>query len=189
MKKIVATLFAFAFVGLAAAQTTYVFDQPHTSANFRAFHLGTGYTYGRFDEYEGTLVYDEENIANSSFEFYINVESVNTNNEQRDGHLRSPDFFNAAQFPTIEFISTSINETDEENIFEVTGDLTIHGVTNEVTTMVEKTGENTNPQGSPIIGFLTEFTIDRTDYDMTNLLQAAGPMIDITFSFDGIAQD
>lgn len=189
MKKMVAALFVFAFTIPALAQTTYVFDQPHTNASFRAFHLGTGYTYGRFDEYEGSLVYDRENISNSAFEFFINVESVNTNNDQRDNHLRSPDFFNAAQFPTIEFISTSISETDEENIFEVTGDLTIHGVTNEVVTMVEKTGENTNPQGNEIIGFLTEFTIDRTNFDMTNLLQAAGPMIDITFSFEGIAQD
>jgi polyisoprenoid-binding protein YceI len=189
MKKLVAVLFVLTLMIPAFAQTTYVFDQPHTSANFRAFHVGTGYTYGRFDEYEGTLIYDSENVADGAFEFYINVESVNTNNDQRDNHLRSPDFFNAAQFPTIEFISTSISETDEENIFEVTGDLTIHGVTNEVTTMVEKTGENTNQQGSAIVGFLTEFTIDRTDYDMTNLLQAAGPMIDITFSFEGIAQD
>jgi polyisoprenoid-binding protein YceI len=187
MKKYLAAAVVLAVLSVTSAQTTYDFDPAHTSANFRAFHAGTGYTYGRFDEYEGTLVYAPEALDESSFEFFINAESVNTNNGQRDDHLRSPDFFNVAQFPTLEFVSTAVAATDDANVYEVTGDLTIHGVTNEVTVMVEKTGENTNAQGNAIIGFLTEFTVDRTDYGMTNLLGAAGPMIDVIFSFEGVA--
>ncbi|MEM6430104.1 MAG: YceI family protein [Deinococcota bacterium] len=187
MKKYLAAAVVLAVVGIASAQTTYNIDLAHTSANFRAFHAETGYTYGRFDEYEGTLVYAPESLDESSFEFFINAESVNTNNGQRDDHLRSPDFFNVAQFPTLEFVSTAVAATDDADVYAVTGDLTIHGVTNEITVMVAKTGENTNAQGNAIIGFLTEFSVDRTDYGMTNLLGAAGPMIDVIFSFEGVA--
>ena len=99
MKKMVAALFVFAFTIPALAQTTYVFDQPHTGANFRAFHLGTGYTYGRFDEYEGSLVYDREDISNSAFEFFINVESVNTNNDHATDICAAPTFLTRRSSP------------------------------------------------------------------------------------------
>jgi len=185
-----------ALFGAASAQT-FASDPAHTFALFRANHAGVSYAFGMFDELTATLEYDAEAVENSALEFSILTESVDTGTDlegvefdgaRRDEHLRSPDFFNAAQFPTIDFVSTSITPTDEENVFEVTGDLTIHGVTNEVTTTVERIGTGQTQQGQQTIGFYTEFMIDRTDYDMNNLLQAAGPDILLMVGFEGIAQ-
>ncbi len=196
IRNIIISLGLLALLGSAFAQTTYVIDGPHTHAVFRANHLGIAYTFGRFNEMDATVVYDAEDLAASSIEFIILTESVDTGPDlegnydgaARNGHLRSPDFFDAAQFPTLTFVSKSISATDTENMYEVVGDLTIHGVTNEVTTMVEKTGEAVNQQGAPLIGFYTEFDIDRTDYGMTNLLQASGPNVKIMLSFEGVGQ-
>ena len=187
---------SLALFGAASAQT-FASDPAHTFALFRANHAGVSYAFGAFDELTATLEYDEAAPENSSFEFSILTESVDTGKDlegvefdgaRRDEHLRSPDFFNAAQFPTIDFVSTSIAPTDEENVFEVTGDLTIHGVTNEVTTSVERIGTGQTQQGQQTIGFYTEFMVDRTDYDMTNLLGAAGPEILLMVGFEGVAQ-
>ena len=185
-----------ALFGAASAQT-FASDPAHTFALFRANHAGVSYAFGAFDELTATLEYDEEAIENSSLEFSILTESVDSGKDledvefdgaRRDGHLISPDFFDAAQFPTIDFVSTSIAPTDEENVFEVTGDLTMHGVTNEVTTSVERIGSSQNQQGQATIGFYTEFMIDRTDYGMNNLLEAAGPEILLMVGFEGVAQ-
>lgn len=193
----ISILLGLSFLGTALAQTTYRYDPSHTHAYFRADHLGISYTFGRFNEMDATLVYDADNLDASSIEFIILTESVDTgidlpdndfDGARRNGHLRSPDFFDAAQFPTLTFVSKSISATDQENMFEVVGDLTIHGVTNEINIMVEKTGEAQNQQGQALIGFYTEFDIDRTDYGMTNLLQASGPMVRIMLSFEGVAQ-
>ncbi len=196
LRNIIISLGLLALLGSAFAQTTYRIDGVHTHALFRASHLGIAYTFGRFNEMDATVVYDADNLAASSIEFIILTESVDTgpdkegdfDAEARNGHLRSPDFFDAAQFPTLTFVSKSISATDTENMYEVVGDLTIHGVTNEVTTMVEKTGEAVNQQGSPLVGFYTEFDIDRTDYGMTNLLQAASSDVRIMLSFEGVGQ-
>ena len=114
MKTIRNLVIAFGLFGIfaiASAQTSYEVDPGHTSAYFRTGHLGVSYAFGRFDETAGTLVYNAENPEQSSLEFLILVESVNTNIEQRDGHLKSPDFFDAAQFPAISFTSTNIATT------------------------------------------------------------------------------
>ena len=172
--------------GLVAAQT-FTSDPPHTHVVWRANHAGVAYTFGRFDEITATLNYDAANPEEGSIEFSILTESVNSGTDRRDDHLRSPDFFDAAQFPTIDFVSKSVTAVDDNN-FEVVGDLTVHGVTKEVTLNVEKTGEGTNQNGNALVGFYTEFTIDRTEYGMNNLLQATGPEIVIMASFEGVAQ-
>lgn len=176
---------------VAMAQTTYQQDASHSAVIFAANHAQVGYTYGRFNETEGTLEYDAENPENSSFVFTIITESVDTNNADRDDHLRSGDFFNANQFPTIDFVSTSISATGD-NTFDVTGDLTLHGETQEITMPVTMTGEGTNRRGKAMIGFHSEFEIDRTDFGMNNLRQAdggsVGDIIMLIVSFEGIAQ-
>lgn len=176
---------------VAMAQTTYQQDASHTSVIFAANHAQVGYTYGRFNESDGTLEYDAANPENSSFVFTIITESVDTNNTDRDDHLRGGDFFNANQFPTIDFVSTSITATGDDT-FDVTGNLTLHGETQEVTMPVTMTGTGTNRQGKAIIGFHSEFAIDRTDFGMNNLRQAdGGPVADrimLIVSFEGVAQ-
>ena len=182
-------------LGLVSA-ADFVSDPAHTFAVWRATHAEVSYTFGTFDELTANLTYDAEAPEDSSIEFTILVESVDsgmdlpdTENDgaARDGHLRSPDFFDAAQFPTVDFVSTGVTAVDEENL-EVTGDLTVHGVTNEITINVEKTGEGQNQDGDNLVGFYTEFTIDRTDYDMSNLLQATGPEVLLMVSFEGVEQ-
>jgi len=185
LKLLVVGLLLLAF-GTASAQT-FTSDPAHTHVVWRADHLGISYTFGRFNEIMATLEYDAANPEEGSIEFSILTESVDSVTERRDDHLRSPDFFDAAQFPTIDFASKNITAVDDTN-FEVVGDLTVHGVTQEVTLNVEKTGEGQNQNGDALVGFYTEFTIDRTEYGMNNLLQATGPEILIMASFEGVAQ-
>jgi len=190
MKKVfllLVTAFLFGTLGLGNAQT-FNSDAAHTFSVFRILHAGVGYTYGSFDEISGVLNYDGDDVSNSSFSFEIIVDSVDTNNERRDGHLVSPDFFDSAQFPTIDFSSTSIVAGEEDGSFVVTGDLSIHGVTNEVTVDVIKTGEGQNRDGKTLLGYHTTFDIDRTEYGMDNLLQAAGETVTIMISFEGVEQ-
>lgn len=184
-KLLVVGLLISAF-GFALAET-FTSDSAHTHVVWRADHLGISYTFGRFNEVTATLDYDAANPEEGSIEFSILTESVDSATERRDDHLRSPDFFDAAQFPTIDFVSKSVTAVDDTN-FEVVGDLTVHGVTQEVTLNVEKTGEATNQDGKALVGFYTEFTIDRTEYGMNNLLQATGPEILIMASFEGVGQ-
>lgn len=167
---------------------SFTHDPAHTFVIFRSMHNNVAYTFGRFDQVAATLNYDATNPSNSNISFSAATESVNTNNERRDGHLRSPDFFDATQFRTVNFVSTSISPTDQADVFEVTGDLTLHGVTKTTTVTVEKTGEGVNQDGKSLIGFYTEFTIDRTEYGMNNLVGPASAEILLMVSFEGVAQ-
>ncbi|MCA9835378.1 MAG: YceI family protein [Trueperaceae bacterium] len=199
MKKIfslIASLALFALLSAGFAES-FNLNPVETHALFRIKRANTSFLFGRFDELSGSLSYDVENPEASSIEFLALTESVSTGIEnpdndfdaaRRDGHLRSPDFFDAAQFPTLSFVSKSVAATDDPNILEVTGDLTIHGVTNEVTVMVEKTGEGQDQQGNAMVGFYTEFNINRSDYGMTNLEQLAGDEVLIMISLLGMAQ-
>lgn len=199
MKKIfslIASLALFALLSASFAES-FNLNPVETHALFRIKRANTSFLFGRFDELSGSLSYDVENPEASSIEFLALTESVSTGIEnpdndfdaaRRDGHLRSPDFFDAAQFPTLSFVSKSVAATDDPNILEVTGDLTIHGVTNEVTVMVEKTGEGQDQQGNAMVGFYTEFNINRSDYGMTNLEQLAGDEVLIMISLLGMAQ-
>jgi len=188
MKKAVLVLVTALLFGTFGNAQTFNSDPTHTFSVFRIMHAGIGYTYGSFDEISGVLNYDADDISNSSFSFEIIVDSVDTNSERRDGHLTSPDFFDSAQFPTIDFSSTSVAAGADEGTFVVTGDLSIHGVTNEVTVDVIQTGEGSNRDGKMILGYHTTFDIDRTEYGMDNLLQAAGETVTIMLSFEGIEQ-
>ncbi len=188
MKKAILVLLTALLFGTLGHAQTFNSDPAHTFSVFKILHGGIGYTYGSFDEISGVLNYDADEVSNSSFTFEIIVDSVDTNSEQRNGHLVSPDFFDSAQFPTIDFSSTSIAAGEEEGSFVVTGDLSIHGVTNEVTVDVVKTGEGKTRDGKMVLGYHTTFDIDRTEYGMDNLLQAAGETVTIMLSFEGIEQ-
>jgi len=188
MKKALLLLVSALLFGTLGNAQTFNSDAAHTFSVFRIMHAGVGYTYGSFDELSGVLNYDADDVSNSSFTFEIIVDSIDTNNDRRNGHLLSPDFFDSAQFPTIDFASTSIEAGAEEGSFVVTGDLSVHGVTNEITVDVMKTGEGQNRDGKMLLGYHTTFDIDRTEYGMDNLLQAAGETVTIMLSFEGIEQ-
>ncbi len=187
---------AFLFFASPVAAQTFAADPVHSYVLARAKHLDVSYSFARFNQLMATLSYDAADPSNSSIVFSVAAESIDTGVEnpeiefdaaRRNGHLRSPDFFDAAQFPTIDFTSTSVSAADEENVLEVTGNLTLHGVTNQIAIQVEKTGEGVNQGGKKLIGFYTEFTINRSDYNMTDIGSISEEVL-LMISFEGIEQ-
>src|SRR5262249_20677835 len=144
----------------------------HSCVYFKITHSGISSVFGRFDDYTGDFTIDPNDPAKCSFKLSIKTESIDTNNKQRDDHLRSPDFFNAKQFPAISFKSTSVKSSGSG--LQVTGDLTMHGVTKPVTFTLTggKTAEF--PKGVQRIGYSTELTLKRSDFDMTKFAEALG---------------
>ncbi len=172
-----------AFASLTASAQTYQIDPVHTSLIFRVKHMNTAYVYGRFNHVTGTVVLDEANPARSSVTIEVDANSVYTGNEQRDNHLRSPDFFNTRQFPSIRFVSTQVSRVNA-NTVRVRGNLTIRGVTRPITADVVLTGKGRSPQGKEIIGFETTFTIRRSEFGIRYGLPGLGDEVRVTLSVE-----
>lgn len=167
----VLALLVIGFTGTAQvvdAADAYEIDTAHSMILFRAKHKGISYNYGRFNEFSGKLSIDETDISKSAIEFEVKTASVDTANEKRDQHLRSPDFFSAKQFPVITFKSTKVSMKEgKENMLEVTGDIELLGVKKSITVDVEITGKGKGKQGESLIGFESIFTINRSEFGMT----------------------
>jgi polyisoprenoid-binding protein YceI len=170
---------------LASAVETYAVDLEHSSITFRIKHLGITYVYGRFNDMSGVLKIDDQTPANSFVQISAKTESVDTNVPKRDDHLRSPDFFDAKKFPTISFTSKSFKRLDEDK-YEVAGDLNLHGITRPLTVTVQHTGSGNDPWGGYRTGYETTFTIKRSDFGMTTMLNGVGDDVRITVSVEGI---
>ena len=157
----------FALSAEATLAETYVVDAAHSSVDFSIRHL-VGRTKGRFGDFSGTISYDAAKPAASSFSGTIQVKSIDTGNERRDGHLKNADFFEAETYPTITFESTEVTSTGE-NALDVKGKLTMHGTTKEVTLSVEILGTGTNPRsGKAQIGLETNFSLLCSDYGVNS---------------------
>lgn len=179
----------------AAAADTYKIDPSHTSVVFSVGHAGLSYTYGFFRQAAGAYVIDKENPANCRFELVIQTESIDTNNAKRDEHLRGPDFFNARQFPQIRFVSTACErtQTPEGNIvYELTGNLSMHGVTRQVKIPLQLLAEGLGPYKDQRTGFLSQVNLNRSDFDMNYLLKEnpvlVGDAVSVTISFEGFVE-
>jgi len=160
-------LFAAALLAAPlSAADTYVIDTVHSAVVFKVKHFDVSYAYGRFNQFEGKVNYDKANPANSSFELTIQAQSVDTANERRDKHLRSPDFFNANQFGEVTFKSTKV-ESAGDDMLKVTGDLSMHGVTKPATFDVKVVGTIDHPRRGPMAGFHATGVIKRTDFNMS----------------------
>ena len=130
-------------------------------ALFRVQHMGAGMFWGRFDGVTGTITTGEGSVA---FDVTIDTGSVSSGNDKLNGHLKSPDFFSVKEFPTMTFKSTrAVRGAD--GMWDVTGDLTMHGVTKPVTAKVEQTGRMKG-RGGEAIGFEAIFTVDRSQFGM-----------------------
>ena len=150
---------------LAAAElAVYKVDAGHSGVNFTIRHFVTN-TPGRFKDFDGTIKYDKQNPAASSVEFTIKTPSIDTANDDRDNHLRGGDFFEVEKFPTMTFVSKKVAAKDADTL-EVTGDLTIKGVTKPITIPVEVLGTAKTPNGEKA-GFESSFTINRKDYGIS----------------------
>jgi polyisoprenoid-binding protein YceI len=178
----------FATLSLAApasvgAAEEYTLDGMHTAVTFRISHLGLSWTYGRFNDVGGGFSIDPE-AGNCTFAMKINADSIDTGNKKRDDHLRSPDFFNVKQYPTISFQSTAVKAV--EGGYEVTGDLTLHGTTRPVSFVLKGGTKAEMPRGVHRTGYSTELTLKRSEFGMDKMLQAIGDPVHIAISFEGI---
>src|ERR1700733_14969174 len=140
---------------------TWAIDPVHSEVGFSARHFGVSKVKGRFDKYEGSFVTGEDPLA-SSVTATIDATSINTNQEQRDAHIRSADFFHVEDHPTITFVSTGIKEDGDEYLLE--GDLTIRGTTKPVALKLELNGFGPDAYGGTRAGFTATTDINRTDF-------------------------
>lgn len=141
-------------------------DTSHSAIEFSVRHMMISKTRGRFEKFSGTVVGDEANPAAAQIDITIEVDSINTRDERRDGHLKSPDFFDAATYPTITFKSTRV-EVVNDRYATLVGDLTIRGVTKEVALNVEYAGTSKSPWGTVSAGFSASTTVNRKDFGLT----------------------
>ncbi len=167
----------------ASAPAAYKVDPVHSTNVFRIRHNDVANFYGRFKEMSGTVNWDESDPGASSLKVEIPVASVDTGVEARNNHLKSAEFFNAAQFPTMTFVSTSVSKAGD-NTFTLSGDLTIHGVTKPVTVELVKTGAGKSQRGGDLIGFETAFAIKRTDFGMDFMVGALGDEVKIIIAIE-----
>ena len=155
----------------------YTLDPVHSRVGFSARHAMVTKVRGAFDEFEGSGYIDQETPANSHFELTIKVASIDTRNVDRDNHLRTNDFFAMDQYPEITFRTTKIEPVDGTH-FNVKGDLTVRGVTKEVTVAVEYKGAVIDPWGNTRLGFEGGTTINRKDWGVNwNMALEAGGVL------------
>jgi polyisoprenoid-binding protein YceI len=148
-----------------ATTTTYAIDKAHSEVTFQVRHLLTK-VRGRFSDFNGMIDYGGDNPEDSSVNIAIQAASVDTNERDRDTHLRSSDFFDIEKFPTLTFRSIAIRRKGNER-FDVTGNLTIHGVTTRVSFDVSFLGKAKDPWGNERIAFEAEASINRKDFGLT----------------------
>ena len=141
------------------------FDPSHSSVGFSVRHLMISKVRGQFGKWSGTFEYDPANPAAARLEVHIDAASIDTRDEKRDAHLRSPDFFDVEKFPELTFSSTKV-ERDGGDDFVVTGDLTIHGVTRSVQLKVEGLGRTRDPWGGERVGFSASTSVNRKDFGL-----------------------
>lgn len=159
------------------ATTKWVLDPAHSELQFKVKHLMITTVTGSFNDFSAELTTDSEDFEHSSISFKAGVSSIDTGNKDRDGHLASGDFFNAEEFPSISFTSTSFKKDGED--YKLTGDLTIKEVTKSVTLNVEFGGTAQDPWGNTKAGFTLNGKINRTDFGLTYnaALETGGVML------------
>ena len=148
------------------AASVWKIDADHSEVGFAVKHLMVATVKGTFRRFSGQVMLDENDLGKSIVEVEIDVTSVDTRQDQRDAHLRSPDFFDASNFPAMTFRSTKIDQL-RHGYLRVIGDLTIRGTTREVVLDVEETGRGGDPWGNQRIGYSARTTIKRDDFGLT----------------------
>jgi len=156
--QMILVVFSLLIVSVVFAADTYTVDPAHTTFGFTAKHMMISQVPGNFDKFDGQIIYSPADLANSKANITIDVSSINTRNDKRDAHLKSPDFFDAAKFPTITFVSTKFTPVS------ITGNLTIKGTTKQVTIPVTISGPVKTMTGGKAIGITGSVTINRQDY-------------------------
>ncbi len=145
---------------------TWTIDKAHSEVGFKVKHLVISTVSGKFTEFEGKLEGDPNDLEKAKISFSADINSINTGNEQRDGHLKSADFFDATNHPKLSFVSASIKRVDD-NEYKVAGDLAIRGVVKPITLNVEFGGTQNDFYGQTVAGFEITGKINRQDFGLT----------------------
>jgi len=193
MKKVLlASAVSLALAGVAHADEhsgTYAFDNKdtHQFITFKISHLGYSWLYGRFNDFDGQFEYDADNPENSSVSVTVDTASIDSNHAERDKHLRSEDFLYVSEFPEATFKSTRV-VVDEEGEADIIGDLTLRGVTREITLDAEMVGHGEDPWGGYRMGFEAETELRLKDFDIPMDLGPASETVELEISVEGIRQ-
>ena len=182
------TLGAALFAGQALA-ADYAIDKPdqHAFINFKISHLGYSWLYGTFKDFDGSFSFDAANPEASKVNVTINTASLDSNHAERDKHLRSADFLNVDKHPQASFVSTAVKSTGEGTA-DITGDLTLNGVTKPVVIQARLLGEGQDPWGGYRAGFEGSTRIALKDFGITKDLGPASQEVELTLSVEGIRQ-
>lgn len=169
------SILALLFSSGIVAQTKWAVDKTHSHVKFSVSHMVVSEVEGSFKGFDGTIVASKENLTDAVINFTVDVASVSTDNANRDGHLKSDDFFNAEKYPKMTFVSKSMTLVGG-NKYKLTGDLTIRDVTKTVDFDVTYGGKIQTDQGGYKAGFKARTTIDRTNFgvNFTGTLKAGG---------------
>lgn len=185
MKKILSFLL-FAFITTSFfAQETWTADKAHSQVSFAITHLGISEVEGNFREFDASVVASKDDFSDAVFEVEINISSVDTGVEMRDNHLKNEDFFDVENYPTMTFKSNAIEKVSE-NKYKLTGDLSLHGVTEPVTLDLWYRGTVENPQdGDVISGFQVTGSIHRSDFNIGQSFPETALSDEVKIKVDG----
>jgi len=166
IKKLLITAIIFAFAGSTAFAQDWQVDKDHTEIRFEIKHILTTVS-GYFNDYKAAVSFDPEQVENAAFNFTVQVKSVDTNNEKRDAHLNTPDFFNSEKYPEMTFVSKRISKLSNGH-YALEGVLTIKDVSKTVKTEFEYFPPKPHPllEGKEVSGYATQFTLNRLDYNV-----------------------
>lgn len=158
--------------------SAWAVDKSHSNVSFSVTHMMMSETEGKFKLFDGTIVSANEDFSDAQVNFTVDISSINTDDEKRDGHLKSDDFFNSDKFPQAKFKGTSFKKVDGKK-YILEGDLTIRDITKKVTFDVTYYGIGKNPWGMTIAGFKAKTTINRMDYNLkwNKALEAGGVLV------------
>jgi polyisoprenoid-binding protein YceI len=170
----------------SAVAADYAIDKQgqHAFVNFRIQHLGYSWLYGTFKDFDGSFTFNENNPSADKVNVTINTNSVDTNHAERDKHLRSAEFLNVSKFPQATFASTEVKKAGEG--LDITGNLTLNGVTKPVTLAAKLIGQGDDPWGGKRAGFEAEGKIRLKDFNITTDLGPASQEVDLIISVEGV---
>ncbi|AEA85946.1 YceI family protein [Stutzerimonas stutzeri] len=186
-KTLAALVLGSALVGGQAFAADYAIDKQgqHAFVNFKISHLGYSWLWGTFKDFDGSFSFDAAKPEQSKVNVTLKTASVDTNHAERDKHLRSDDFLNVAKHPTATFESTSVKSTGEGTA-DITGNLTLNGVTKPVVIAAKFIGEGDDPWGGYRAGFEGSTTLTLKDFDIKMDLGPASQTVDLIISVEGV---
>lgn len=178
VKFLIAIVIGVMIIGKTEAQTKWNLDNSHSNVKFTVTHMVISEVEGSFKTFSGSMTASKPDFTDAKIEFSVNIAGINTDNEQRDNHLKADDFFNAEKYPAMTFKSVSMKKL-AGNKYELTGDLTIRDVTKRVKFAVTYGGTAKDPWGNTKAGFKATSTINRFDYGLkwNTLMEAGGAMV------------